>query len=37
MSDLSQQPADRSVKITHLVFGLLFQEWQSYGPSWSVT
>jgi len=24
MSDLNQQPADRSVKITHLVFGLLF-------------
>ena len=24
MSDLNQQPTDRSVKITHLVFGLLF-------------
>ena len=24
MSELNQQPADRSVKITHLVFGLLF-------------
>jgi cytochrome bd-type quinol oxidase subunit 2 len=24
MSELNQQPAERSVKITHLVFGLLF-------------